>query len=542
MAAATTYEVTSLDRPGPPSPEASGARAARRLDRRQRLAVLAPAVLMLVVGFVGLDRHSMWRDEAASLVAARRTSGELVTLLAHADTVHALYYTLLHGWLSLLPGSGVVWARVPSVLAMAVAVGLVGVVAARLASVGVGVLAGLLLVVNPATSFYAQEARSPALVTATALLAAWCLLNAVRRTRRARTWWVAYGLACAVLVALNLLAVLVPLALAVTLVVWRRPRRALRLWARATAPAVLVVVALVAVVHRQQPQIGWIPSPGLGSLRDLAHLVLGGSVPAVLLAAPLVLVGALPRSRPGRFGWSGGPSRAGLQALALPLLVLPPATLLLASLVSPVFVPRYVVPSAAGAALLAGVGVARLARLVADRVAGSRPQGSDRGPATARRVVVLVAAALLVLLTVADLGAQRLERTPLSRPDDLEGVAAAVAAGARPGDALLFLPDNRRLVAEVYPGSFAALDDVALADGPEATGTLTGRAYPLDRVLTRLGSASRVWVVGRPALRLNPAETTSRAELALLDRDFVRTAAPSVHGFAVVLFLRRGTV
>ena len=530
MGAIATYEVaaevTSPERRGPRPAGAAAGRARRRRPAGRVPAVLVPAVLMLVVGLVGLDRHSLWRDEAASLVAARRSLPDLADLVVRADTVHALYYTFLHGWLALLPGSGVVWARVPSVLAMAVVAGLVGLLGARLASPGAGVVAGLLLVVHPSASFYAQEARSPALVAAFALLAAWCLLNALERPAAARRWWWAYAAACVVLVALNLLAVLVPVALALTVLLRRAPRRTLLALAGATLPAALVVLGLLTVVERQQTQISWIPDPGLGSLRDLAHLVLGASVPAVLLAGLLVLLGALPAARDGRPGWPG-PSRSDLQSLALPLLVLPPAVLLLASLAQPVFVPRYVVPSVAGAVLLAAVGVERLARLAAGTVG--------------RRAGVGVAVLLVLVLGVADLGGQRLERTPLSRPDDLAGAAAAVAAGARPGDTVLFVPDNRRLVAEVYPASFAGLDDVALATGPDETGTLTGRAYPVGRVLTELGSTSRVWVVGRPGLRLNPSETTGRAELALLDRDFVRAAAPAVHGVGVVLFVRRGT-
>ena len=43
--------------------------ALRRSPWGRRAAVLVPAVLMLCLGLVGLDRHSVWRDEAASLVA-----------------------------------------------------------------------------------------------------------------------------------------------------------------------------------------------------------------------------------------------------------------------------------------------------------------------------------------------------------------------------------------------------------------------------------------------------------------------------------------
>ncbi|HEY0240493.1 MAG TPA: glycosyltransferase family 39 protein [Friedmanniella sp.] len=482
----------------------------RRRSWADRAVFLLPAALMLGVGVVGLDRHSVWRDEAASLVAARRTLPQLWAMLGHVDTVHAFYYTLLHGWLRL--GGGEVWARVPSVLAMAAAAGLVGLIGARLVSNPVGVVAGLLLVANPAASYYAQEARSTALVAAFALLATWLLLNAVRGRA---AWWAAYAAACVVLVGLNLLAFLVPIALALTLVWWGSPRRVLLRWALATAPALVLAGALVVISGQQPFQIGWIPAPDLSSVREFAHLALGPTLPLVLLVALLVLVGILP---------TRSPSQRRLRALGVPLLVLPTAVLLAVSFVQPIFVPRYVFPSVVAVSLLAAVGVVRLARLAGSRV--------HRMAAT-----VVVAGAVLVV-AVGGLGAQRLDRTPASRPDDLAGAAAVVADQARPGDAVLFLPDNRRLVELVYPGSFANVRDVALAADPVEVGNLTGRTLPLPTVVQNLSASQRVWVIGRPGLALTPAETDAQTELDLLDRTFVPVEHTAVHGVEIALYVQ----
>lgn len=524
--ATATYRVTSLDPLDDVMP-VPGRRARRGLPAR--LAVLAPAALMLVVGLVGLDRGSMWRDEAASLVAARRDLADLWSMLAHVESVHAVYYTFLHGWLQLDPAGGVVWARVPSVLAMTLVTGLVGLLGARLASVRVGVLAGLLLVVNPSVSFYAQEARSTALVAALALLTTWLLLQAVERRPR---WWLAYGAGCVLLVGLNLLAVLVPLAHAATLLWWRRPRGDLLLWVVAVAPAGVLVAALAVLTGPQQLLIGWIPRPGLGSVKELARLLLGADASVVVVAGLLTLLGALPTVHPAArralrtLLW---PLRDRLQAVAVPLLVLPPVALILASFVQPVFVPRYVFPSAAGAALLGAVGIERLGHLLATRA----------GVLGGRHAAVALPVVLVVLLAAGDLGSQRSERTPESRPDDLAAAAAVVAAGAQPGDGLLFVPDNRRLVAQVYPDAFASVNDLALAETPEQTRNLTGRPFPVGRVLANLGASSRVWVVGRPDLHVMPSETSSRAELDLLRRDFVAVDTPQARGVGINLFVRR---
>ncbi|RYZ26082.1 MAG: hypothetical protein EOP01_09480, partial [Propionibacteriaceae bacterium] len=262
--------------------------AAPRVVRRDRLVLWLPAALVLVLGFIGLDRHSVWRDEAASLVAVDRSLPQLWTMLAHVESVHAVYYTFLHVWLQ--PGGGEVWARVPSVLAMAVTAGLLAVVGARLVPVPVGLVAGLLFAANPSVSFYAQEARSTALVSAFALLSTWLLLRSLEREQR---WWVGYAVVCAVLVGLNLLALLVPVSHAAALLLWRR-RRALLPWALATAPALLVAFVLGVVAGSQPYQIGWIPRPGLSSVRDFVLLALGPNLVVAGLVAALVLVAVLP--------------------------------------------------------------------------------------------------------------------------------------------------------------------------------------------------------------------------------------------------------
>lgn len=479
----------------------------------RRTAWLLPAALMLCLGLVGLDRHSVWRDEAASLVAVRRTLPELWTMLGHLETVHALYYTLLHGWLQL--GSGEAWARLPSVLAMTVAAGLVGVVGTRVVSAPVGLVAGLLFALNPSVSHYAQEARSTAMVAACALLVTWCLLQAVGRRR---AWWVAYAAACAVLVGLNLLAFLVPVALGLTLLWWRSPRRVLLRWAVATAPALLVTGILVRAIGDQPYGIRWIPELGTSSVRDLAHLTLGPTLPLVLLVALLVVAGLWP---------TGSAAHRRLRALAVPLLMLPGASLMAYSLVQPVFVPRYVFPSVAAVSLLAGLGVVRLGQAVARR--------------SGRPVLALVAGCAVLVVGGAGIGAQRFERTPASRPDDLAGAAAIVAAQARPGDAVLFLPNNRRLVALAYPASFAEARDIALAASPEVAGNLTGRPLPLPTTLHTLTETSRVWAVGRPGLALLPGETDARAQLDLLDRTFDPVERTGSRGVGVTLYVRKPT-
>src|SRR3954452_4536903 len=119
--------------------------------------VVAPALVMLVVGFCGLDRGSMWLDETATFTVATRSVHQILAVLSSIDVVHGAYYLAMHVWM--LPGGGEVWMRVPSVLAMAVAAGATAALGTRLCGTRTGLVAGLLFAGWPLVSYYAQEGR-----------------------------------------------------------------------------------------------------------------------------------------------------------------------------------------------------------------------------------------------------------------------------------------------------------------------------------------------------------------------------------------------
>ncbi|MFJ9822869.1 glycosyltransferase family 39 protein [Streptomyces sp. NPDC101160] len=120
-----------------------------------------------------------------------------------------------------------VMLRLPSVLGAACTAGLAGAIGCRLARPRVGLWAGLLFAITPFVSFYAQEGRSYALVTAGAAVATWCLLNAVERDSFGR--WAGYAATVAGTALLHEFALLVRVAHGVTVLsaaprpgAWRR--------------------------------------------------------------------------------------------------------------------------------------------------------------------------------------------------------------------------------------------------------------------------------------------------------------------------------
>ncbi len=86
---------------------------------------------MAALGLWGLARDSsVGNDEAATRYAALLSLRQLAHLLRHVDVVHGTYYLLMHGWAAV--GTSPAVLRIPSVIAMCVAVALTAVLAARL--------------------------------------------------------------------------------------------------------------------------------------------------------------------------------------------------------------------------------------------------------------------------------------------------------------------------------------------------------------------------------------------------------------------------
>jgi mannosyltransferase len=164
-----------------------------------------------------------------------------------------------------------------------------------------------------------------------------------------------------------------------------------------------------------------------------------------------------------------------------------------------------VVFCAPAAALLMASGLMWLAGLVRLAPAGRRHPALTAVPAVA------LAAVIAVVLVVP----QQRARTTGARIDDLRRVAAIVASGERPGDAVLYLPWDTRVAGLAYPGPFLRLRDVGLLASPVASATLTGIPVSPAQLARRFRGVARVWVIRwrQPA---PPATPLVREQLALL--------------------------
>jgi mannosyltransferase len=292
-------------------------------SRRLRVGVVvASVVVMLVVGFWGLDRGSMWLDEAATFTMATRPVRQILAVLGNIDAVHGAYYLFQHFWLRL--GGGEVWMRVPSVLAMGVAAGATAALGMRLAGARTGLVAGLLFAGWPLVSYYAQEGRSYALVTAAVLVATYCLVQAL--SARRRRWWWGYALSIVVAATLHEFAVLAVLAHGVVVLLARPGWRVWRWWL-ASVLACAVLMAPVAVLSLQQSnQVSHTKPPTWSTLDFLAEKFFGSSPWLPAFVVGLVVLGTVAEVRRWRRHEGGG-----LVAVALPLLLVPVVVLLTVS-------------------------------------------------------------------------------------------------------------------------------------------------------------------------------------------------------------------
>jgi mannosyltransferase len=553
----------SPPRPGEPA-------AGERAGHRSGWALVAwwlpaavPATVMAVLGVWGLARgNAMGNDEVVTQYAARLSLGQLFHLLSHVDAVHGLYYLIMHCWVAV--GSAPAVMRVPSVIVMAAAAGLMVVVARRLTGSAVaGLFSGMIMALTPVISFYAQTARAYAMVFGCVLAATLALVRALDAEgtgRAGQRRWLLYGALVALGGYLNELSLLALAAHAVTVLLTRYGRRTLRHWLLAAGAGAFCVLPVVLVSIREDGAVGWATRPGMHDIGILFHDYFGGTdlvslsmlalaVFAVLPAAEQPAAGQTAAGLPAIRTWGprpGGP-RAGppsawwnrggysLPSVAVPLLVLPAALLIGESWVGkPLYADRYVLYGEAGAALLAGAGVYRLGQWLARLVAAGSPAGATGW----RSLVWLPGVIACVCALVLQLGPQHRARTPQTREFDYGDPAFYIGARARSGDGVLFFNTFYRKIRFGYPEDFGKITDFAMEVSPQRSGTYNGVNKPLGEVRSLMLTYRRIWVVGR-APSAHVSSPAIRGEGELLTSRYTRIADRHFRGIVVTLWLRR---
>jgi mannosyltransferase len=549
----------------PPDAEAAAGARSRWAAVARWLPVVIVAAVMAVLGVWGLARHNaMGNDEVASRWAAMLSLGQLFHLLGNLDAVHGLYYLLLHCWIAV--GSTPTIIRIPSVIFMTAAAGLVVIVARRLTgSAWAGLFAGLIMALDPVISYYAQTARSYAMVFCCVVAATLALVRALEsedeaRTgeglagRRLRSRWITYAALIALGGYLNELSLLVLAAHAVTVLLTRYGWPTVKHWLVSGAAGAILVLPVVALSIKEAAADTGATRPDRHDIGILFHdyfgatylVAVGMFALAVFAVLPAPALPAIrvwrPRPAAGAEAASVWWQRGGfcLPSVAVPLLVLPSGLLVVESLVGKaLYADRYILYCEAGAALLAGAGVYRLGQWVGPwlgrRLAGWREQG---GAAGWRSLVWLPGVLVCVCALVLQFGAQQRTRAPQSRQFDFGDPAFYIDARAQAGDGVLFFNTFYRKIRLGYPQDFRDIADFAMAVSPAKSGTYNGINKPLPEVRSLMLTYRRIWVVGHyPSAHVSASAIRGESEL-LLSR-FTLVAKRHFKGMEVTLWLRR---
>ena len=420
---------------------------------------LALVLLALLLRLWRWDAQSLWLDEAMSWWWAQLSPLETLTrgLQLAGDPHPPLYYLALHVWTSWF-GDGELALRAFSIAAGTLLVLPVYGLGRRLFGPVVGLVAGLLVAVNPFLTWYSQEVRMYALLgflTASATYALWQGLTGPDAAAypflieegpgvgsRWRWWGLYLLLMIAALYTHFYAALLLPFHVLFALVYWRAHRRAL-------GPALLTWTA-IGLAYLPWALQAWAVSGEAFSGRDRAPLpemviaclqgwslraVPDQGVPLALLLAPFVglfLLGLVPRRGEGR---------------ALTLLILwlavPLFEIAVLSYRQEIFGVQYAIVLAPAFYLLLARGVATLRRLV---VALAERGGRDRP----NLLGVGVAGVALLAVLASSLYGLGQNANPIYRKEDWRSVARYVREHEGPHDAVLCIVDYARIPFEFY--------------------------------------------------------------------------------------------
>jgi mannosyltransferase len=486
---------------------AAPAGAVRTYDRGPVWALLLPPLVGLALGLWGITTPSYWRDEAATIAAVRRPFPDLIHMLGNVDAVHSAYYIFMWPLVHLF-GTGAFVMRFPTVIAAAVTAAIVAAIGRRLISPWVGLAAGLLFAVLPVATRYGQEARPYAIVVGLAALASYLLIRVLMADPVGRRkWLIGYAVGLAALGIANIFGLLLIPAHAITVAldIRRRGRgadsRKLAVgWLVAGVVGVVCASPLLILGFQQRGQVAWIAnnqsSSGLITLVTLTGSSLITLAIMGIVAIALILSSEAAGAPARRAAW-----RWPMTELSLPWMLVPPALLLGASVISPIYTSRYVLMCIPALALLGGMAIVALGRVA--------------GPVA------------LVLVVLAGLSTQIIQRQPYGHFDNVRALDQIVAANARPGDVVLYTNPNAESFAAAYPAGLGKLPNIQTKEAADPSGTLAGTPVEAATLKKRLAHASRVWVVeinhclSEPQL-LNLSGVQQGAALSGVPLQFVR--------------------
>lgn len=254
-----------------------------------------------------LGSPSIWFDEALSVTRAQQSLPVLFQIVSVTQPNMALYYFVLHFWLSFMGLFGVhateAVVRFPSTVFSAIDTLILYFLVRRFFGSIVAIFIALLYLLNTLQLTYAQETRSYTLQLLFLSLSWYALLvlfSSDLSRKRARKWWICFVLSSALAMYTQLFSelVLTTQALAIILLyvipnAWRgRIRQQMRpLLTSWICIGVLIVPILYA--SRVGSKTGWLPIPRPGDIYALFLTISAQSKILLALLGLAVLLGLL---------------------------------------------------------------------------------------------------------------------------------------------------------------------------------------------------------------------------------------------------------
>jgi mannosyltransferase len=455
----------------PKSPSQEEAERKRRREAWQRrIACGAPALVTVLLCVIGLNGPGLWADELATWGITTVSWSELWRQLDGTDATIGPYYVLIRFWAAVF-GDSDISLRLPSVLAMAGAAAMVGLIGIRLGSHRIGLIAGLTFAILPITTRFGQEARPYALATFAAAVATLLLIRMLEGFTLGVA--LAYGVAVAALGAMHLVALLMLAGHGLAVLLTKR--KLLWRWTPSAIVGLIPLIPIILIGRRQQGnQIGWIPFTDLQQIEAYGLEFFGGA----LIGGAIIALGVAAVSR----------ERGAVVAISLS--VVPAAMLMALGSVTHIWQQRYALYTIVGWAVLVGL-------LLAKRS-------------------MIAAITTMVALVVLALPGHAAVRKPSFRYQDTKAVVALINRDYQPGDAIVYgLKDrgpgvlNRDVIAHYLPSNRRPTD--LLVDRPMRTDGWMVASEHAD-VAARLGATRRVWVLrlGEYAAPLDELDGTKK--------------------------------
>jgi len=366
------------------------------------ITTVIPLAVVLALLYAG--EKSLVLDESISVSIARLDWPDMWQVISHGEANMGLYYILLHFWLNLGESEFVI--RSLSAIFAVLAVPTVFTLGSRLFNKHIGLIAALVLTVNPFFIHYAQEARGYSLLLFLVSLSTLLLVMIIKRP--SKRLWVAYTFISVLAVYAHVFGALVLVAQAISLALLRRWEIPVRGLLFSWAATVLLVLPLAfSILTNSTHNLDWQASPGLTELFDVFLSFTQG---APLLAASFVL-GCLALFWAMK-QWLG--SRSSIEtwhyALILSWFFCPILIAFCISQVKPVFIAWYFIVCIPALAFLISIGVFRLPRMW------------------------LSVAGLVIILALSAVDSWYADY----EKEDFRGVTAYVLSRTEPGDAIMF--------------------------------------------------------------------------------------------------------